>query len=218
LFEDAALAIVFWGSRGKEFFDVKFENGRLVSPNREFALLVSEGRYAMIDPEDFDALVFHGPALNYTSFMASVQKLRSDPRSFSSEFLRDGIKSHLDGKPTNALIRQVRASYKGRIMVSPQPLISEESDFFDGQTISSGERAEIDSILRQYFDQIDAEYLAQPQATVVENKYTAARYSTGSVALVGELNVKHPPNERLHMNGLYGAEVLRAIAGKLNSR
>ncbi|HVU21065.1 MAG TPA: hypothetical protein VHC71_14945 [Hyphomicrobium sp.] len=216
-FQSDTLGFVFWGVRGRKFLEVKFESGRLVSPDPEFALVVSGGTHATINPSDFGALVFHGP-INYTSFIVWFRKLRRDSGTFSASFLVAGMKSHLHAKPTNALIRQIRSSYKGRILVSPQPLVSEESAFFGDQIISGGERAETDRILQEYFEQIGAEYLAQPESTIVDNKYTAKKYSINSVALIGDLNIKHPPNEHFHMNGCYGAEVLRTIYRKLNSK
>lgn len=218
LFADDALEFVFWGVRGKQFLDVRLENGRLVSPDREFVLRVSGGKYETIDPGGFEALVFHGPMLNYTRFLALTHGLRSDPRSFSSAFLSEGIGSQLDRNPACALIGQIRKGYEGRILISPQPLISEQSGFFREGTIGSGERVALDEILQQYFLRLGAEYLPQPERTVVDHKYTAASYSVGSVALLGDLDIVHPSDEHDHMNGLYGAEVLRAIATALSRR
>lgn len=53
------------------------------------------------------------------------------------------------------------------------------------------------------------ELLLQPASTVVKGHFTDKRYSTGSTRL-GADDVEHPETEPFHMNGAFGAEMLRS--------
>lgn len=217
LFCDATLNFTFWGVLGRFFFDVKFENGRLISPDAEFAKRVSGGIYETIDPNEFDALVFHGPPINQTALLKRLRKRSNCLSDYSAALLRCGIESFLDDRPPIKLIKSVRLSYSGRIIASPQPLLSEESGVFGDCKMSEAERIALEAAIRDYFAGIGTVYAPQPARTISANQYTAAKYSTGSVSLVGDLDVKHPSDENNHMNGSYGAEVLYAVAAILHS-
>lgn len=215
LYQNDGLEIVFWGLHANRYGGIKYENGRLIGPDRDIVLLVSDGKYETVAPDDFDALVFHGPAVNYTLLLQSVRRHSADLRSYSVAFLRDGVAEYLDKRLTCELIRQIRLTYKGRLLVSPLPMISEQSRALNAQGVESAECALLDDILHGYFEQLGAEYIQQPEVTIVHNIYTAKEYCIDSVRLVAELNVKHPEDDCRHMNKLYGREVLRAIAEKL---
>jgi len=199
--------VAFWGAPGPKFHDVRYDGGRLIAPDPKLALHLSGGKHETIAPHEFDALVFHGLALNVTNLLRVLSR-QADASSYSLAFLRDGIGAQLDKAPSSLLIRQIRPDYRGRILVSPPPLISEQSNYFGDHGGKPGERAVIDEVLRDYFERHGAGYVPQPENTVVDGRYTAAAYSDRSVRPNGAIEYRH-------MNKLYGAEVLRAIATKL---
>ena len=57
--------------------------------------------------------------------------------------------------------------------------------------------------------------LFQPPETRTQDGFTQKKFSHESVRLSEALDVKHPPFEPYHMNGLYGQEMLRCFIGLL---
>ncbi|HVU21086.1 MAG TPA: hypothetical protein VHE09_10170 [Rhizomicrobium sp.] len=211
-FPTRGLHLTFWGVRGIEFLQIRYEGGRLISPVPNFGLRASDGIYA-IYPAQFDAIIFHGQPVNYTFLMTVLYKINRNNSHYSSAFLREGIYAYFDKRPTCDIILKVRKSYVGRILVSPQPLVSSKSKFFDGDLFGREERVNIDSILKNYFsERYNAEYLPQPEQTIVENCYTAPRFSIDAFGLTGG---RIPEDDFSHMNAAYGAEVLQLIQNTL---
>jgi hypothetical protein len=215
LFRSDGLEVVFWGVTGNGFQDIVFDGGRLVSPDTEFVLRVSDGRYETIDPDAFDAIVIHGPAVRYTRLFESLRHDNTSLVWYSAACLREGVASWIEANHASTLIRAMRGSYKGRIVCSPMPLIAAHSGHFKDQQVEAAELDRLDGVLGDVYRGIGAEYLPQPRETVTENKYTIADYSIGSVRLGGDLKVQHGRTDFQHMNAQYGRLVLEKLAAHL---
>jgi hypothetical protein len=145
--------------------------------------------------------------------LAALRRHTSDLRSYSRAFLRNGITAHLDQKMGCQLIKEIRRNYKGRMLASPVPLISEESNFFKKKTIRPQERAIVEEIVCNYFKRNGADYVQQPATTIVDNRYTAQTYCVDSSGFLPD--IQRPPDDYRHMNKFYGREVLQAITETL---
>lgn len=217
-FRDDRLDVVFWGvtgTTGNGFRSIRYENGRLVTTETAFVRMVSEGKYETINPDDFNALIFHGSTVRYTKLLDSLRRTGGDVRQYSRAFLRDGIAGWLGTSHAATLIHRIRSSYTGRILVSPMPLMSEDSKRFDGRTVEAGELTLLNDILSEFYAAGGAEFLPQPNETIVQNKYTSTDFSIGSVPLGGD--VRHRKAEYYHMNARYGEAVLRKVSERLQS-
>ena len=208
IFGDPVPKLVFWGVPGKRFLEITCEGGRLIAPDGLPAWNDSEATNGLIQLYQFDVLILHGPPLNVPALYLTLRAHQSDLRFYSEAFLREGIPEFLATRPAIDLIRRIRANFKGRIFASPQPLVSAGQNFFGGQTIRRTERDILDDIVIKFFSGIGVDYVPQPSSTIVDEQYTAAAYC------IATTNEKHA-NDISHMNGLYGTEVLRAIAARL---
>jgi hypothetical protein len=215
LIKPSDMQIDFWGVRGRRFFDVEFKDGLLTSPGGKRTLVVSLEKYEALNPSLFDALVFHGPPINFPLFLRGLHQHEGDTNSYSAAFLRQGMYSYLERSAPVQLMRQVRTAYAGRILASPTPFALEQSQMFDDVSFHRQTRVLIDGILTDYFAQFDVEYLPQPERTITKDKYTCGKFS----AETSDVRPRDPGTTWLftHMNELYGSEVLRDIFQKLTS-
>lgn len=211
VFSHPNFEFTFWGARGRTFFDVRYEDGKLIAPDREIVLLLSGGLYEELNPHDFDVLVFHGLAVNYTRMLLS---LRASSSVYSAGFLVAGLHEYLDGRPSCQLIKQVCQTFKGRTLVSAQPMILEQSGRMIDIPIAKTTHDSINDALSRYFAEFGAEYLPQPASTVIDHRYTAARFFIRG----GDLKAKNNPElDFTHLNEHYGAEVLQSIVARIGT-
>src|SRR5207253_3164225 len=103
--------------------------------------------------------------------------------------------------------------FAGPIIVSPTPLINDESGVFDGVDFHEDEYPYLCSILNGLLRNRSLLFMPQPARTIIQGKYTLAEYSRGAVELLGDLRRKN--NDQLHMNSLYGKSVLDALTDLL---
>jgi hypothetical protein len=214
-FASAALDVAFWGLPGRGYSEIRYEDGRLCAADRDAVLTISEGRYQTVDPDEFEALVFHGPPINPSRVLSHLRQGRSDIGGYSGAFLRDGLAAFFAGSKIGQIVLKVRNDYRGRVLVSPMAMISRQSRMFENQGVGAWEVAAINEAFAAGLSGFGLEFVPQPPATVVHNCYTDESYCIGSVRLTGELDQKHPADDYWHMNGLYGGAVLAAIGARL---
>jgi len=75
----------------------------------------------------------------------------------------------------------------------------------------------LNSHIRAILRDVRVEYIPQPSDTITEDKYTKREFCVHSVRLAAKLNCEHPADDYIHMNGQYGARVLRDIAVQLGA-
>jgi hypothetical protein len=216
LFRTGEPEITFWGTGGYGFNTISYEGGQFRTPLRDFVLKVSDGRYESLPAHDFDAIIFHGVLLNVGRYLSSLRKTSEDLRCYSRACLREGLQMCIEDAPTYPLVRSLRTDYDRRVLISPMPLMSEDDILFKERSVRAEEFEVLNSCIAGIFSDIGAEYVAQPSDTVRDYKCTKREFCVNSVGLIGDLSIKHPNTDHLHMNGQYGARVLEEIAARLS--
>jgi len=218
LFAAEWLDVSFWGIPGPEFRSIIYDNGRLQTPHKAFALKISDGRYESLPVHDFDAIIFHGMVVNPSDYLFSLRKTTDHLLCYSSAFLREGLQACIEQAPAWDLVRSLRTDYDRRVLMSSMPLMSEDSGQFKGLSITADELNLLSSHIRAILCDMGVEYVPQPSVTVRDHKYTRGEFCVQSVRLAANLTCEHPDDDYLHMNGLYGARVLHDIDVQLSAR
>jgi hypothetical protein len=203
LFRTDELDVTFWGTAGRGFDTISYEDGEFRTPLQDFVLKVSDGRYGSLPSQDFDVIIFHGILVNVGRYLSSLRKTSDDLRCYSRACLREALRMCIEAAPTYPLVRSLRTDYDRRVMMSAMPLMSEVSTEFEGREIRAEEFNLLNSCISAALSDIRAEYVAQPLDTVRDYKYTKREF------------LKFPHDDQVHMNGQYGACVLEEIAAKL---
>jgi len=216
LFRPDKLDVVFWGVPEQAFGTIGYINGCFQTSHRDFVLTVSEGQYDELPAQNFDAIIFHGVKLKVALYLRSLRKTTDDLRSYSHSCLQEGLQSLIEETPEFRLARSLRTDYNRRVLISPLALTSERSREFWGISIRNDELTLLNSHISEILSGIGVEYLAQPSDTVRDSKYTKHEFCANSVRLFGDLKLKHPENDNVHMNSLYGARILQEITTRLS--
>jgi hypothetical protein len=217
LFAQEGLDISFWGLPGPEFHSITLSAGLLQTPSKSFVLQISDGLYESLPVHEFDAIVFHGVALNVSDYLLSLRKVSPHLRSYSNAFLGDGLRSCMEQAPSWNLVRSLRSEFGGRLLMSAMPLSSEDGTKFKGISITDDELALLNTHIGAELGKINIEYVSQPPGTIRDGKYTKREFCIDSVRLAAKLCYKHPDDDYIHMNEQYGSEVLHAVGARLSA-
>lgn len=217
LFAQEDMAIRFWGLPGPEFHSITYSAGLLQTPSKIFVLQISDGLYESLPVHEFDAIVFHGVALNVSDYLLSLRKASQDLRNYSRAFLEDGLRSCMEQAPSWNLVRSLRSEFAGRLLMSAMPLSSEDGTKFKGISITGDELAQLNHHIGAELGKIDIEYVSQPSDTIRDSKYTKREFCVDSVRLAAKLCYKHPDDDYIHMNERYGSEILHAVGARLSA-
>jgi hypothetical protein len=217
LFAQERLDVSFWGLPGPEFNSITYSAGLLQTPCKSFVLNISDGLYESLPVREFDAIVFHGVALNVSDYLLSLRKASEHLRCYSNALLEDGLRSCIEQVPSWSLVRSLRAEFGGRLLMSAMPLSSEDGTKFNGISVTDDELAYLNSHIGAVLGKIGVEYVPQPSDTIRDSKYTKREFCVDSVRLAAKLCYKHPDDDYIHMNEQYGFQVLRAIGTRLSA-
>ena len=218
LFSQEGLYITFWGLPGPEFNAVSYSAGMLQTPYKSLVLHISDGLYESLPVREFDAIFFHGVALNVGEYLLSLRKGSEHLRCYSDALLRDGLRSRIQQMPSWSLVRSLRADFHGRLLMSAMPLSSEDGAKFNGILVTEEELARLNHHIGGVLGEIGVEYLPQPPDTIRDSKYTKREFCVDSVRLAPKLCHKHPDDDYVHMNEQYGVRVLQAVGTRLSAR
>jgi len=218
LFADPDMDIVFWGFSRQHFENVRIVNGLLIPPDRKRALVVSDGRYETICPQDFDTLLFVGGNFNTTvNLIWMKEHAGSEGDGTSSErALYNRLRARLRLCHAMKLMASIAPSYAGRIMFVPTPLVSEDAGERMSLQISPQELDRFNRLLAAILGESGITYVAQPIITIKDNKWTRSEYANAGFGGLGQDAPKgHDGNRYKHMNARYGNVILTAVRERL---
>ena len=217
LFARGRLDISFWGLPGPNFHSITYSGGLLQTPCKSFVLRISDGQFESLPVREFDAIVFHGAALNVSDYLLSLRKASEHLRCYSNALLEEGLRSCIEKVPAWSLVRSLRAEYGGRLLMSAMPLSSEDGSKFKEMSVTDDELAHLNDRIRAVLCKIGVDYVPQPLDTIRDGKYTKREFCVDSVRLAAKLCYKHPDDDYIHMNEQYGVRVLRAVGERLSA-
>jgi hypothetical protein len=188
------------------------------------------GGQAAIDVAAYTHFVIVGLGLNTVKPMEALggfsvyeAEAALDPQRplVSDACLAAMTRALVDGSTALHIAALLRKATNAPVLVAPQPYpgegILQEPGWL--QASQSGALQYVTSVFRKVAErsagELRCDLLWQPEESVVRGGLTAARYSSGSVRLGLNPNAKHDSDENLHMNALYGAEMLRKCLASL---
>jgi len=218
LVETGDLKIEFWGADGPLFREIDLIDGR-ARPRTEAAMervkLVNGNGRTELAPDDFSAFLFAGGRLRNHEFTAPMLCRMNDETGFLSQAVRQkALHRWLNGRRSYRIARTFAASGRCTVFFAPAPFLNETAaseaeiaGHVDPRTTPE-QRAAI-------WDEIEAAMAAdgvrlirQPEETVTKGALTKAEYATERA---------RERRDAVHMNGAYGALVLRQVIDDLLS-
>jgi hypothetical protein len=184
----------------------------------EWLMVLSGGAYDCIDPNEFDAVALYGTYSHIQRLVSSILVASpTDNLFFSDAFLYAGARCWLEQQRTIEIVREMRRHSSIPILVVFEPLFSlpYKTELPEGAKLSSKGRAAVHRALTDVVVEAGGVSIFQPEDTLVDNTFTDPEFSLGSKRLGGK-GVAHESTDFAHMNGSYGARVLKLILEKLN--
>src|SRR5215467_7074724 len=111
LYPQERLDVNFWALPGEKFHSITLSAGLLQTPFKSFVLQASDGLYESLPVREFDAIVFHGVALDVGDYLLSLRKTSAHLRCYSNALLGDGLRSCIEQVPSWSLVRSLRAEF-----------------------------------------------------------------------------------------------------------
>jgi len=203
--------ITFFGARRHLMLKLVEENGRLVAREDLVAqsLATTSGGATSIDPSVYDSLLVYGLSRN-TNLQVGVLA-----DGYSRAVREQAITDYWDDANLLRLLKKLRRLTDTKIYAGHSPLEAATSD----PTRPKGRYADYVALSNDLvFRDLNAELIAQPEATVVNGMGTDAGFSAGSTRLaVGKVNddFEHREEENRHMNAEFGGIWLQAFLARL---
>jgi hypothetical protein len=227
-----AFTLHFFGAEAASLWGLQREGTVLAPKNARLAgkLALTSGGAESIETRDYDAFVLVGLFFG----MASLAQLFAGRRPFGTDnpeadlmsrpFIRAAAPDVLAGSLAVVTAAKIIAARQGLatrapILLIPTPLPSEAAQ---RQELGVWRTAHTTELLwntyaeacRSLSGKLPFELLDQPSETTLPPAYTRETYSAGSVRLSAQ--EAHPEDDILHMNGEYGALVLKAALDRLS--
>jgi hypothetical protein len=209
--------VVFFASRGQTLRRLKLVNGILSPCGNKLAqsLQFTSGGHDEIDPSRYDAFVLCG-----LGFGLRYELLGQT--AYSSSFVRDYSLNRWRGSLCFDLHHLLRHVTAAPIFICPEPYLSESavkmSKYASASGTSLGNLSGAVRALSEYL-QGNTVVVVQPQSTVVNSIFTAARFSEGSLRLAinsEDGRREHGSRDVTHMNDSFGSLMWHAIDGHLS--
>jgi hypothetical protein len=213
------LELVFFGARGRDLLHLKVENARLI-PTRaktEEQILFTSGGLHCLDTQAFDAFLVYGP-YHVEGFLAFTDTFKvgnfadSKRRTLSLSCFAQLCHDRLQESLLFQLVAQTRsANAAAPIFVAPAPFPGDnclDEAASKWRVFASGDCASMQAGyyegLRSVFSPFNAEFLPQPEHTIINSLFSKRNYAKGSVRLTAGLATQHPSDNYWHMNQAYG--------------
>ena len=204
--------IIFFGSTGDSLSELEISDFKLVSKSEEINknLILTSGTDGEISPLDYDHLLIYG--LGLQNFVIGKEPFYS--KDVIEAAFNDCIKESLLYK-IFILIREISDQH---IYVGHSPLSA--ADQIKSEGPSEEYLNAVKKLNHNFFNLHNSELLFQPFQTIVNGAKTHKDYSKNSLRLFpnkqGDL-VKHPGDDKIHMNEDFGTIWLKAFLDKIYS-
>ncbi|APE43434.1 hypothetical protein BOO69_08390 [Sulfitobacter alexandrii] len=223
-FGTAGYDVVYWGAAGRLFDQIKYSDGKLISPAPERSKIISSGRYGHLPLSDFDAIIFYGMAVRLSGIAAQItgrlKTIQTLSKSFVDETLAEQIAVWWDHRLGRELMKVVTdAAPSKKFIFTTDPLVAENPQYLD--------KVKDNLLLRRVLDELYAHcshwceehgisFYRQSNATLAANGVTTDfDFNTNSVKM--EAGKPHPEDDFVHMNSRYGDVVLADLLALLEA-
>lgn len=202
------LEINFFAHQGQGMSGLVVKNMELVATNNKLkeALERSSGGISTIDPNAYDAVILVGLGLE----VLHLNSMRRYSKAVIDATYDDYVKQTLLFKLAN----QIRTISDKSIYVLHSPLKAKKSE-------PSGTRLYCESLAltaRPFEALRDVSLVAQPSATIVEDRFTSLEYSKSALKLnLGEIDVDYI-EDGAHMNVSFGEQWLQQLIQAVSVR
>ncbi|HEY1836996.1 MAG TPA: hypothetical protein VGG36_05015 [Rhizomicrobium sp.] len=214
--------ITFFSAHRTRFVDLAVCGDRLVPQSEELSQLLGRTNSEPVIRADYDRYVLCGLDYSILWAMGSLMSFRSEDQALdnrapiSQECYLLAMAGLLRGSINLQVARKVRAIADRPITIIPAPCISDATELKlyprlektgDAQKIADYFAAASDILCRE----IDAEVLWQPAETLRDPLRTLAIFGKDAPREFTDAPKPDGWKDHMHMNGEYGALVLRAL-------
>jgi hypothetical protein len=224
--EFRGVAATFFGAFGKHMNHLLVRGGILLVSSEQTRVLSTSSEDRKIDLAEYDGVALFGGELNIIHAINLYRNYRSDEHRHDGTMIHRVSQECFDAallgllRNTNAirLAADIARVSKCPVLVSPQPmpsphiLTSVRHDVFRN-ILEAGDELSLYGSYRRSLRALSTlgfTIIEQPEATKIAPLLTDQEYSKGSTRLLNSKQ-EHPEDDFVHMNRLYGAEVLRQI-------
>jgi hypothetical protein len=221
----------FFGSHGTTLSDLAVGDGMLVPTTdglRSTLQWISSGKEQIVEA-DYDCfiLVSLGFAIHEIVYIYGSHRADSHGSQYGLKHLvsdccfEEAARCRLRRSLALDIAAKLREITDKRVYLLPTPLPSE--GVLAAPLWASLTEAGDDSALSDLFIRLSREFshgsliiLDQPDSTKRRDILTKQEYSIDSVRMIGDFDVRHPSDDYLHMNKLYGKAILLDLLALVN--
>ena len=211
------VSVTFFGSHAGTLGETDAKSGRLVPTTDQVrkSFIHTSGGQEEIKFADFDEVVLVGVGCGLHSFVKvfhlhrPVELHRKGTYLISGDALRSVFNTATKLHQAKAILRKIKSATSLPITVVPSPMPSEvieRSAQWEGFWSSDWPTKSYESYL-DALTQLGCRVTHQPADTLAKPWLTKAKFSHGSVMLLGDLTTKHEEDEYWHMNPSYGSRM-----------
>ncbi|KAJ53986.1 hypothetical protein ACMU_04585 [Actibacterium mucosum KCTC 23349] len=208
--------IEFYGAPGPEFRGLRLTDDGAVVPDDEaltaLEMVNGTGR-TRLEGSDFDAFLFHGARMRSTAFIAEFLHRARDADGFVSAAVRRAALERWLSSIRSVRVARAFAAAGARVFFSPAPFEVPGAGgqkyletFPEAAKAEAKDRTALNDEIADVLAKDGITFVAQPDETVQGGCLTDAAYQVENAAESGDFR---------HMNGEYGAKVLRAVLAQL---
>jgi len=205
----------FWGLPNKQFEEIKYDQGILVTTNLRKLKALFGARHGRLKIGAYDALVFHGGPLRLDRLLIAIKAAGEGFDEFDEEFLAAGIESFLSGLNAIRLVSEISDSHALPIVVSADPLPARRRNGRrKNPEIAAEDLERLQMIVGRLIEARKAMYLRQDAGTIEDAFYTRGMFAENAKRFKND-GMMTKEGDIKHMNSRYGEIVLGRIADLL---
>lgn len=212
------LSVGFFGAPGEWLDTLAWIDGRIASPQKRVAdmLRIVTGGEPVLNPGDWDAFVLVGLSLNVRPYRANHWLDRRLSAALRRASVQDSF-AITTMAHVRALLRSDSSAGKDRpMLILPNPLARQPQP--GGVPLpepgpQAQSHAEALADLRAVLEDADTRVLAQPEDTILHDRWTRPEFGEGAVGLATNPNGSNTkgPDDRTHMNAAFGARLWQVL-------
>jgi hypothetical protein len=216
--------IVFFAGPGKSMEGLEVRDGQLAASSAALqgSLKMTSGGLTSI-AADYDVYVVHGLELGIGFALEISRKHRAERHAkdwrapISDDCFAHAVKGAAQVSLAGKTIVKLRAITAAPILFCPVPMADAHNQKLRQSLSAAGEAADVVALFARgcalFADETAGRYVPQPEETLEHDGIgTQASFSSAPARFRADLAKK---NDNSHMNGAYGAAVLRHVLGAL---
>lgn len=215
LVDTSAHDITYCGHLSKHYRHITARDGRVIFDTPEPVEPLADDLLVTVDLADFDLIFCHTTVINYGKIMDRTGSSPAMLKRYSAQMAEKALARAICDARIFRIANEVRAQFAGPVLVSSCPMsaappATQEPD----PPADDPDAVQLEPLVTRTLQSAGFGFVPQPADTIIDGRYTARRYSVGSVKL--GVDKEHGKLDILHMNAKYGARVLEDMLSRID--